>query len=767
IAASYANQVYMFEPVPTTVSKVDSKHLSYEWKQFSSFKLDSLASNLSWIQDGSKLLTGSDSIQLWACSVAADETPDSETSATVGSPESSSASNNAVWECIWQCKTATPIYHLKFSPDGQYFASAGKADRLVKIWHRARKATLNATVANPVTECSDEKYSFVYIAHPRAITGFSWRKTSKYMPKGSVANILVTSCRDNICRIWCETLLPDLNLFEDNSQRPAGSTFEIGRQHSSIRRPTFNINLRHRRRRRSSEQLQASRGPLPSHEKGHETHHLLQENLQTNGHGILPVHFHIASTINPNTDIPLLPALSSMSGSKTPNFVVNWLNNKELQLTLVAETILQEKQSTNLGLHDRIFREQSSDESSGDEDELSTPPFDEDELNSRDIPDSITAPDTLPQITVERPSTLTPGNNMKRVISEPIFQSPQPHPLDDLQKRLDSLMRDWYKSSDMLFAIHPVDGSFLLWLVDYLDETSPGTHRQAQVSFSCRIPLAFPVGDATTLCSNIVMYRSNLVVDPRANKRLIEPTTPGMTPSYSFSQRLGQLPPGINIYAFTPKVCMLSKHINGTLNQWEISFAETSKFQTVLSVSHKSRCCGHRFRLNDLQCHPILPLLLTTSHHNLPQVEVDPEIMQGHTRRGSVTARRTSLMRRSSSISLFGKSILSESEHVRLSALYNSTLEGASRDNFDSDEVVVPDALMEKLNSEMNWPDMSAPTGLCSELILWRVFPVGPLSKSGGVMELARINSPFLNAFSHVAWLPCLLPSSCLGLSSN
>ncbi|XP_033123998.1 dmX-like protein 2 [Anneissia japonica] len=212
---------------------------------------------------------------------------------------------------------------------------------------------------------------------------------------------------------------------------------------------------------------------------------------------------------------------------------------------------------------------------------------------------------------------------------------------------------------------------------------------------------------------------------------------------------------------------MLSKHINGTLNQWEISFAETSKFQTVLSVSHKSRCCGHRFRLNDLQCHPILPLLLTTSHHNLPQVEVDPEIMQGHTRRGSVTARRTSLMRRSSSISLFGKSILSESEHVRLSALYNSTLEGASRDNFDSDEVVVPDALMEKLNSEMNWPDMSAPTGLCSELILWRVFPVGPLSKSGGVMELARINSPFLNAFSHVAWLPCLLPSSCLGLSSN
>jgi len=26
-------------------------------------------------------------------------------------------------------------------------------------------------------------YDFVYLAHPRAVTGFSWRQTSKYMPK--------------------------------------------------------------------------------------------------------------------------------------------------------------------------------------------------------------------------------------------------------------------------------------------------------------------------------------------------------------------------------------------------------------------------------------------------------------------------------------------------------------------------------------------------------------------------------------------------------
>ena len=28
---------------------------------------------------------------------------------------------------------------------------------------------------------SDVNYSFIYVIHPRAVTGFSWRRTSKYM----------------------------------------------------------------------------------------------------------------------------------------------------------------------------------------------------------------------------------------------------------------------------------------------------------------------------------------------------------------------------------------------------------------------------------------------------------------------------------------------------------------------------------------------------------------------------------------------------------
>ena len=50
---------------------------------------------------------------------------------------------------------------------------------------------------------------------------------------------------------------------------------------------------------------------------------------------------------------------------------------------------------------------------------------------------------------------------------------------------------------------------------------------------------------------------------------------------------------------------------------------------------------------------------------------------------------------------------------------------------------------------------------------MWRVESVGPLSKSGGLCELARINSPNKSAFSSVAWLPTLLPSSVLGNFSD
>lgn len=149
----------------------------------------------------------------------------------------------------------------------------------------------------------------------------------------------------------------------------------------------------------------------------------------------------------------------------------------------------------------------------------------------------------------------------------------------------------------------------------------------------------------------------------------------------------------------SPTVSMVTNHSNGTLNLWQLTFSDKSKFAQVLSIGHANRISGHRFRVNDITCHPVLPLLLTTSHHNIPEVQ-------------------------------------DKSPAENQSANYT-----------------------DNMSNDIN--------GFCSELILWRVDSVGPLSQSGGVSELARINSPALSAFSNVAWIPTLLPSTTLGSLSN
>ncbi|XP_022097370.1 dmX-like protein 2 isoform X2 [Acanthaster planci] len=798
IAASFANQVYIFEPTPQVPALKKGSHLDYQWYKTGGFQTDSLVSNLSWNHNGSKILSGSDSIQLWA---GVNEGGALNGAARInGALDPIRPKKGSQWENIWTCTTATPVFHLLFSPDGQFFASAGKADRLVKIWYQTRKPSFKTGAPTDDETSKEDAYSFVYIAHPRAVTGFSWRRTSKYMTSGTVANILVTSCRDNICRLWSETLLPSSELMESSTSNL--NMINKRRDSRHHKRPTFSLGMKGSRRKRKSGGSSANATSSSN-----------QETMEISGHGGLPLHFHIAATINPNTDIPLLPAMGKMSKGNTPNFVVNWLNNKELQYTLAAETLLQinKDDKSESDLDDSSSEEESS--SSEDEGMVDGVNEGSEETESDQTSPTVTGADehdsgnsgsaqngsiqsgraTPPEIltvdangSINKP--LTRPENLGSFPSVPQLAS-LAHigstPLARLQKKFDTLLREWNQSPDMLFSIHPIDGSFLLWLVDWVDEAIPGVHRQPQVSFSCRIPQAFPVHDATTLCSNLVLYRSNLTMDPRAGRRqpgLVSPREdrPGLTPSYSFSQRLGMVPPGVNIYAFTPKVSMLSKHSNGTLNQWEISFSENSKFQTVLNVAHNSRCCGHRFSLNDISCHPVLPLLLSTSHHNIPKVEVDRKIVTSRTHRVSSSTRKASLIsgdgtdstnsiRRRSSINLFGRSLLSESEHQRLMSLYNSSADNdeLEMDPTEKDEVVIPDEMMEQLNQEMNWPDMSAPTGLCSELILWRVFPVGPLTKRDGLVELARINSPFLSAFSHVAWFPSLLPSSCLGALSN
>lgn len=74
-----------------------------------------------------------------------------------------------------------------------------------------------------------------------------------------------------------------------------------------------------------------------------------------------------------------------------------------------------------------------------------------------------------------------PGEQGSTKASSPGSSSSMPLPSMLLERRMETLVTEWNKSPDMLFTIHPADGSFLVWHVKYLDEFNQGIFRQVQV----------------------------------------------------------------------------------------------------------------------------------------------------------------------------------------------------------------------------------------------------------------------------------------------
>uniref|UniRef100_A0A8C3F913 Dmx like 2 n=1 Tax=Chrysemys picta bellii TaxID=8478 RepID=A0A8C3F913_CHRPI len=445
---------------------------------------------------------------------------------------------------------------------------------------------------------------------------------------------------------------------------------------------------------------------LPGQQGSHE----VQRHISHHANALC--HFHIAASINPTTDIPSVLAGTAFNVDEgNGGFVVHWLNNKEFNFTSSIEVFLQ---------HLRKLAEQQPEQDDADAD------GEEEEEEEMEEKERGLHMKLDHELSIDRESETGTGTGSSEHEDGDREGSPKtspsaspcmPLPTVLLDRKIEMLLTEWNRNPDMLFTIHPIDGTFLVWHVKYLDEYNPGIFRQVQVSFSSRIPVAFPSGDASSLSKNIMMYActtSTKDVSSAVHQKTtnIPDSTLGINgPSSSLGS------PNVNIMA--PIVMMVSKHIDGSLNQWAVTFADKSAFTTVLTVSHKFRYCGHRFHLNDLACHSVLPLLLTSSHHNAL--------------------------------------LTPESDHPwdsdRLSKIMDPVkhLKGSSRQHLRNAATCT----------------FHDPNAIYSELILWRVDPIGPLSYTGGVSELARINSLHTSAFSNVAWLPTLIPSYCLGTYCN
>ncbi|XP_018108571.1 dmX-like protein 2 isoform X3 [Xenopus laevis] len=690
IAASYGNTVCIFEPFENINTHKRNSQLKMQWLRTGQFFLSSVTYNLAWDPQGNRLLTATDYLQLWAppSSDILEEEEDDMDSPVMENKVQPSLND---WNCIWQCKTAVSVHLMKWSPDGEYFATAGKDDCLLKVWYPLtgwKSSFLPQEYHEKRGSLKNVHFSFVYLAHPRAVIGFSWRNTSKFMPRGSVCNVLLTSCQDGICRLWAETLLPEDSLLGGQIiEQNSSSLSHVGKQKDKIENALETIHhlKQLRRGRRRSSVLASHTEVLPSQ-------HDVQRHISHHANSLC--HFHIAASINPNTDIPSVLAGTAFNLEEGyGGFVVHWLNNKELHFTLSVELFVQ---------YLKTIVEQQTDE--GDEEEEEEGLLMKLDNGEPEGGGSLTGSPEHEEAEKDLSTKASsPGTTM-------------PLPTDLLDRKIESLLSEWNKNADMLFTIHPVDGTFLVWHVKYLDEYNPGIFRQVQVSFSSRIPVAFPTGDASSLSKNIMMYACTTSTREAVSAAMQQEK---MTSSVSGVNSVTCSRDLLNKNVKSSTVMMVSKHIDGSLNQWAVTFADKSAFTNVLTVSHKFRYCGHRFHLNDLACHSVLPLLLTSSHHNVlttPDTDSPWELEQS----SKVTDP-------------------------------TKNLKGFPRQHFRN-------------AATQTFHD---PNAIYSELILWRVDPIGPLSYSGGVSELARINSLRTAAFCNVAWLPTLIPSYCLGTYCN
>ncbi|XP_075431786.1 dmX-like protein 2 isoform X3 [Ascaphus truei] len=699
IAASYGNTVCIFEPLGINSHKRNSQ-LKHQWLRTGQFFLSSVTYNLAWDPQGNRLLTATDYLQLWAPPSSDILEEDEEEYMDCHTTEDKVQPCLNDWNCIWKCKTAVSVHLMKWSPDGEYFGTAAKDDCLLKVWY-----PLTGWKSSFLPQESQEKkgnsaaiqFSFVYLAHPRTVTCFSWRNTSRFMPRGSMCNVLLTSCQDGICRLWAETLLPEDSLLGgqiiEMSTSSSSSLSHAGRQKDKIEHALETIHhLKHMRRgRRRSSVLAAHTELLPSQLSQHDVHRHISH------HANSLCHFHIAASINPNTDIPSVLAGTAFNLEEGfGGFVVHWLNNKELHFTSSIELFIQYLKT--------IAEHQTDDE---DEDEA------EEEEDGLVMKLNNGEPEGGGSLTGS-PEHEEAERKFSTDAASPDTSLPLPTVL--LDRKIESLLAEWNRNADMLFTIHPLDGTFLVWHVNYLDEYNPGIFRQVKVSFSSRIPVAFPLGDASSLSKNIMMYACTTSTNDTAFALLPQEKLASSIPTLNSLSSAKDLP-DVNVTAST--VMMVSKHIDGSLNQWAVTFADKSSFSNVLTVSHKFRYCGHRFHLNDLACHSVLPLLLTSSHHNV-LVTPDSDSFWESDRDDKLT------------------------DPVK-------NLKGFPRQHFRN-------------AATQTFHD---PNAIYSELILWRVDPIGPLSYSGGVSELARINSLRTSAFCNVAWLPTLIPSYCLGTYCN
>ncbi|VDK60113.1 unnamed protein product [Cylicostephanus goldi] len=162
---------------------------------------------------------------------------------------------------------------------------------------------------------------------------------------GFLTAVLMTWCEDNTSRIWKETPAPELAMidlsgdggepsWEKNRPRKFfGKHFRVKKTRNKIVNKLKGIVPEKKRRGEEPPHplgLRAQIGKSPSF-----------SDLQFGHHSYTNKQFHLAATINAETDCMLVPSMENGGVLQKP-LCVHWLNNKDLVFSIGADKLLAE-----------------------------------------------------------------------------------------------------------------------------------------------------------------------------------------------------------------------------------------------------------------------------------------------------------------------------------------------------------------------------------------------------------------------------------------
>ena len=412
-------------------------------------------------------------------------------------------------------------------------------------------------------DCVTVCYIYVHSCHVNHALSLSLSHTHTITScRGSVANVLLTYCKDNICRLWTHSL---------STEKKQRLRFFIAASIDPVADIPF-------------------RSTMPINDKPFILHWLNNKD----------------TTFTSKAEKMQRGALKPMSRHNSVASFSSSLNEEVLQSWVcIDDHQQQQQQPPGPSTLDAAV--------TGGGGKASPSSYLPSDSNAA-VLKSMLSSNFSPHLSPLRPSSAAGGREAGGMAS-PYHEGKS----SDQWKAFSQLMDEWCNSPDLLLCIHPNIGSLMVWTVEGID--SPfNASRLVHISFSSCLPHVFPPHLAQSLRQELhqLLIKEPDVVTTR------EMASCGSVTDISLPVPQIRLPSGGNMSDMdiedVPKtkpdstLILVSSHLNGSLNTWSVELTVQSNFCTsIAGLIHCGGTGGHHSQVRAIHRHPWLPVLMTVS----------------------------------------------------------------------------------------------------------------------------------------------------------